>query len=534
MFLSIASAILFMSCEKNGPDPGSGTGGTAETPVIPGTVEVRGDLIDIRAWKKDELLYPQHKGYTISSAAVGLFSTTMKYSVGLMESSGPLEVRSGVDGVVTVAVDSKNMPSEYISTGKTFSSGDVKYYLYLLRAEYGKWVTLHKPSDSKVSLMVFAENLMVSGTSVPWKVIGKVTELRKGAINNVSIAILPDGSYIASCTGASEESRISLFKSTDKGLSWQLMTNTNVSDNKIHNYYNLFVHKGSLYMMGVGDGRVNILISRSDDGGVNWTVPTNDQTGIIRTETAPGSGRNTYHSAAVPMTTGDGRIWRAMEEYDNDIKSPFMMSAPEDADLLKASSWTYTNTVRLGSLEYKGHRITEAIEGNAVVTPDGKVYNMLRGSCETSSSAAIRLPVTDISNIAPISSDKLIEMPGAGKKFTMRYDPVSRKYWAITNPDGSAGKKHNGIYAKGVTHNLARNQMVLVCSDDLVTWVQKKELMFDPDPFFHGFQYVDWQFDGNNIVAVCRMACPEQRGLPERQHDANLLTFQRISNFRNL
>ena len=46
-------------------------------------------------------------------------------------------------------------------------------------------------------------------------------------------------------------------------------------------------------------------------------------------------------------------------------------------------------------------------------------------------------------------------------------------------------------------------------------------------------QYVDWVFDGDDIIAVSRTAFPETRGLPARQHDANFLTFHRISNFRN-
>lgn len=44
---------------------------------------------------------------------------------------------------------------------------------------------------------------------------------------------------------------------------------------------------------------------------------------------------------------------------------------------------------------------------------------------------------------------------------------------------------------------------------------------------------MDWVFDGDDIIAVSRTAFPETRGLPARQHDANFLTFHRISNFRN-
>lgn len=130
----------------------------------------------------------------------------------------------------------------------------------------------------------------------------------------------------------------------------------------------------------------------------------------------------------------------------------------------------------------------------------------------------------------------MITLPGGGKKFTIRYDDRSKRYWAVTNPASSnmKGQKHNGIYANGITSDLVRNRLVLCYSTDLSTWVQYKEIVYDPDPFFHGFQYVDWVFDGDDIVAVCRMACPESRGLPVRQHDANLMSFFRIRDFRNL
>ena len=42
-----------------------------------------------------------------------------------------------------------------------------------------------------------------------------------------------------------------------------------------------------------------------------------------------------------------------------------------------------------------------------------------------------------------------------------------------------------------------------------------------------GFQYLDWQFDGDDLVAVCRMAW---NGL--NYHDANTVTFHRVKNFR--
>ena len=75
--------------------------------------------------------------------------------------------------------------------------------------------------------------------------------------------------------------------------------------------------------------------------------------------------------------------------------------------------------------------------------------------------------------------------------------------------------------------------MALYSSADLKSWTFERMIVENDDPFFHGYQYVDWQFDGNDIVAVSRTAVPEERGLPVRQHDANMLTFHRVENFRS-
>lgn len=77
-----------------------------------------------------------------------------------------------------------------------------------------------------------------------------------------------------------------------------------------------------------------------------------------------------------------------------------------------------------------------------------------------------------------------------------------------------------------------RNNLALICSSDLRHWEIKDTLIISDNPFFHGFQYADWQFDGKDIVAVLRTAFDEERGLPKRQHDANFLTFMRLCNFR--
>jgi len=45
---------------------------------------------------------------------------------------------------------------------------------------------------------------------------------------------------------------------------------------------------------------------------------------------------------------------------------------------------------------------------------------------------------------------------------------------------------------------------------------------------------LDWHFDGDDIIAVCRTAYDEGAGGAHSYRDANFLTFHRRRNFRSL
>ena len=114
-----------------------------------------------------------------------------------------------------------------------------------------------------------------------------------------------------------------------------------------------------------------------------------------------------------------------------------------------------------------------------------------------------------------------VDMPGAATKFTIRYDPKSRLYWSLVN---HVPQPYPGIKAAAT-----RNTVALISSPDLHQWTINKVLLQHPDPEKHGFQYLDWQFDGNDLIAVARTAWDNAHNY----HDANYLTFHRIPNFRS-
>src|SRR5690606_11631026 len=71
----------------------------------------------------------------------------------------------------------------------------------------------------------------------------------------------------------------------------------------------LFLHRGALYMMGTsaGHGLGHVVIVKSVDGGVTWTKPTDQGSGLLVPDLS-------YHTAPVPVVVHGGRIWRTMED----------------------------------------------------------------------------------------------------------------------------------------------------------------------------------------------------------------------------
>ncbi|MEY3775049.1 MAG: hypothetical protein RLZZ129_1829 [Verrucomicrobiota bacterium] len=186
------------------------------------------------------------------------------------------------------------------------------------------------------------------------------------------IAILPDGSYLASHdwfgpgTGNNE---VSVYRSDDRGLTWRPLA-------RLHGllWPSLFVHRGAVYLLGNAGLYGAVVIRRSDDGGCTWTEARDASSGILR------AGRN--HGAPVPVVVHGGRIWRGLEAVTGPDDWPrhfqsMMMSASEDADLLSSGSWRFTPPVAFGR-DWISGACPDWLEGNAVVGPDGSIRNLLR------------------------------------------------------------------------------------------------------------------------------------------------------------
>ena len=362
---------------------------------------------------------------------------------------------------------------------------------------------------------------------VPGVVIDHRPAASGSYIGSPSIAILPNGAYVASHdffgpqSTEHQSATSAIFRSADRGRTW-----TQVAQIEGAFWSNLFVHQGNLFLMGPTRHHGLIVIRRSDDGGHTWTKPQDGNSGLL-TE----SGE--YHTAPMPVVIHNGRLWRGFEDAGGGQEwgtryRAMLLSAPIGADLLRRDSWTFSNYINRDPQWMEG-RFQAWLEGNAVVSPDGQIFNILRMHHDGSGGKAAMVRISDDGTTATFDpATGFIDFPGGAKKFTIRRDPRSQAYWSLVNPVvpiATLQRPNAGSI---------RNTLALMRSTDLKHWEMRCILLYHPDVVKHAFQYPDWQFDGDDLIAAIRTAYDDGLGGAHRAHDANYLTFHRFAGFRDL
>ncbi len=360
---------------------------------------------------------------------------------------------------------------------------------------------------------------------VPGVVIAHSPKSSRVFLGSAGIAALPDGAYLAKHDefgpGSTEKTRAitRVYRSQDRGQSWEQIS-------RVEGLFwaSIFHHRDAVYLLGTSAGHRHGhgVIRRSTDGGRTWTEARDERSGRLFPD-------KSYHTAPVPVVFHAGRIWRAMEDEKGGTRwgvmfRAFMLSAPEDADLLQASSWTASNPLGHDAT-YLGGRFGGWLEGNAVVDPEGRIVNILRVDHRAvpEKAAIIRLSADGRQASFDPARD-FVDFPGGCKKFVIRRDPRDGRYWTLANAILPA-------HAGGNVERI-RNAAVLMSSPDLRTWTPHHAVLYHADVSSHGFQYLDWLFEGDDLLAVSRTAYEDGLGGADNQHNSNYLTFHRVKDFR--
>ncbi|MCA9230152.1 MAG: hypothetical protein KDA57_05850 [Planctomycetales bacterium] len=363
-----------------------------------------------------------------------------------------------------------------------------------------------------------------NGVEVPGTVVAHIAASNDYKYNSPSIAILPDGTYLIShdVTGnnAPTPKPTYVHRSTDQGQTWNQISTVNSLT-----WANLYNIGNDVYLMGNSGG--SFVIYKSTDGGVNWTSPVSSTTGRIGQSNATTS----YHTGPMPLVEHDGRLWRSIETRipggsSNDLYAGVMSIAIGD-DLLDASNWTFSNRILSQDSWLPGNAFNSWREGNVVVDRDENLVNLIRvDPPKGSQEVAAIMRVQDANTITFDPNNDIIDFNGGAKKFTIRYDAGTDRYWTFAN----IITPYNADPT--VLPSSHRNIVALVESPDLRNWDVNRIVVQDlSDMEYIGFQYWDWQFEGADMVAASRTAYPDGLGGAIRFHDANFITFHRVEDF---
>ena len=271
-------------------------------------------------------------------------------------------------------------------------------------------------------------------------------------------------------------------------------------------------------MLGASTEYGDLLIGKSVDGGKSFSAPVS----LLRGS----NGKQGYagiHKNPPNVVSYNGRIYETLEWGSWLNKGYFhgamVMSCPEDADLLVPESWNFTPPV-VHDPNWEGTApdgIHGNIEGTLVIAPDGKLYNYMRYQTQAEKKILV-FSVSDDPD-APLEYSHAVNFDGNLSKFMIKRDRVTGKYFSIISRRIDEPKT-------------ARNLLSLVVSDDLSNWQLVCDLIDrrHDDPKMTGFQYVDFEIEGDDIIYLCRTGMNN----PRNYHDANYSTFHRIERFRDL
>jgi hypothetical protein len=380
-------------------------------------------------------------------------------------------------------------------------------------------------------------------------------------LGSPAICLLPNGDYLASHDyfgpGSTEKSlgQTFLYRSTDRGRNWILLGQINqlvcgLADTNGQFWSHFIQLNGQLYTIANRSGGGSMVIRQATNNASAWSpvsgAPTYAGQLFPRSHWVPG------HTYAIKH----GRIWFGVERAGRQLA---VLSAPTNSNLLDSHSWAVSAPLSKEQAWLNGtfnawqeaNLLEDRLGGLVIVA---RVDNRYPNRAAIGSKAAIlRLHYTGGTNAtlsfsggsfdptAPNGSG-FIDFPGGCTRFTLRFDPISQKYWTLCNylPRQFRNPAYNAERFRAI--------LVLASSADLKDWTVERVVMADGrlcdgNPLavaaaFHGnetafgFQYVDWQFDGSDLVATVRAGFCDQFGGSRSGHDANYYLFRRVENFR--
>ena len=332
-----------------------------------------------------------------------------------------------------------------------------------------------------------------------------------------SIVRHPDGFLLASMdlyAHAHPQNLTLIYRSDDDGKTWRY-----VSELMPCFWGKMFIHKGELYMLACSTEYGDLLIGKSVDGGKTFSAPTT----LLRGSNGK-NGESGIHKNPQNIVRYNGRIYETLEwgSWDNKeyCHAAMVMSCDENDDLLMPENWSFTEPRKFDRFKPELEKMSlprMTIEGTLVLSPEGKLLDIMRFG-KREKALCYEVDLNDHEKMLEYSY--LMDFPANFSKFMIKYDLISKKYYSIVC------RLYEGC------PDSARNYQTLMSSSDLKVWRDEAVLydFRDMDRNKVGLQYVDFEFDGDDIIYLCRTAFNGADSF----HNSNYSTFHRIKDFRNI
>ena len=370
-------------------------------------------------------------------------------------------------------------------------------------------------------------------------------------VEGCGLVRLDDGSFVAIVPIVprlkwSEERRATrshthVVRSVDKGVTWKGVAELP--------YYSAipWVYEGKLYLFANKGGTTyrndDLLLLRSDDGGVTWSEPVtlfkghfwNCHTGIVIKD------RRIY---AATDNLGLGSSYGStVDSSKNVARGSCVVSGDLSRDPMDPKSWRISNTVPLTPIpaSFANPKFSKSTNGDLYLEPNvielnGKIRVLatVKPSRQTTANIGVVLDLTDTGKDLELKFTQYFAMPGGQLKYCVIWDEVSKMFWATSNlvvdSQGefdwwAKGSERGNYWGTGGND---RRTLMLHYSLDGLNWFQAG-CVAQAKQISQSFMYARPVVDGEDLVLISRssVAAPNQ-------HDADYATFHRVRNFRDL
>ncbi|MBQ7347084.1 MAG: hypothetical protein IJW55_03930 [Clostridia bacterium] len=306
-------------------------------------------------------------------------------------------------------------------------------------------------------------------------------------------------------------------KSTDNGVTW-----TAVGQVDDLRWGSAFTLNNEVWLLGNNVLSNNAMIAHVTSGGKVESATLMSGVG--------GGGPTT-------VLVANGRVYKAYNDRT--------VSAPVNANLLSADSWTLSNRITgvldaawLKSASGKAVTGIQTQECNLLIGPDGAIYNVMRiegyvvdsygnnnNILGAGYAAILKLSDDGSTYTVPESGALIKNFPTGVSKFSIRYDEASGKYICVSN-----------LYTGAKLLN-QRTVMVISTSTDLLNWETKDALLVereminrDVSAFAHGWHYADFVTVDGDLYYVVR----ESVGDANDWHTGNYIGFYTLEDYQSV